>query len=155
APLSLTSDEIDFKGGANSVSGSGTVLLQPTTDTTAIDIGTPTGGTLQLSVTDLAALADGFTSITVGRLSGTAAIVMAGATFRDPLLVRTHGPSGTILVSGPVTGTGNASLDLEGTGAVTTLAGDLITAGAPITIGTDTLIVSGGPHTLDSTTGGT
>src|SRR6185369_4815207 len=126
APLVLTSDEIDFLGGASTVSGTGTVLLQPTTNGTSIGVGTG-AGTLSLSQTDLAALKDGFTSITIGRAAGTPDIEMAGATFQDPLVVRTFG--GTLTVSGTVTGTGNATIDLEGPGGATTLAGDIVTAG--------------------------
>src|ERR1700741_3872445 len=53
----ITADEIDFTGGADSVSSSGgSVQLQPTDPSVSIDIGSPLlgTGTLDISDTDIA-----------------------------------------------------------------------------------------------------
>ncbi len=142
--ITLTADEIDFLGGANSFTGSSTLLLRPTASTVSIDIGSPAGGTgtLDLGDTDLAALADGFSSITIGRADGRHAIVIGSATFRDPTTIRTPSGGG-ITVAGTLTGTGNASFLLHGAGATTSLHAPIITAGTNVTID-DAVIVGAG-----------
>jgi len=142
--LTLTADEIDLLGGVNSFSGSSSLLLRPTAVGVSIDIGSPTGGagTLDLSDTDLAALADGFSAITIGRADGQHTIVIGSATFRDPTTIRT--PSGgSITVAGALTGAGNASFLLDGSGATTFLNAPIVTDGDNITID-DTVIVGAG-----------
>ncbi|MCW5775193.1 MAG: filamentous hemagglutinin N-terminal domain-containing protein [Phycisphaeraceae bacterium] len=142
--ITLTADEINLLGGANSFSGSSSLLLRPTAATVSIDIGSPTGGsgTLDLSDTDLAALADGFSAITIGRADGQHTIVIGSATFRDPTTIRT--PSGgSITVAGALTSAGNASFLLDGSGATTFLNAPIITDGDNVTID-DTVIVGAG-----------
>ncbi len=142
--ITLTADEIDLLGGANSFSGSSTLLLRPTAATVSIDIGSPTGGsgTLDLSDTDLAALADGFSAITVGRADGQHTIVIGSATFRDPTTIRTPA-GGSITLAGTLTGTGNASFLLDGSGATTFLNAPIVTDGDNVTID-DSVIVGAG-----------
>ena len=85
--VALKSDEIDFEGGAGSVSGTGRLTLVPFNASTTIDIGSPVGGTgaLSLSDADLSALADGFERILLGdELSGSGAIELGSTTLNDP-----------------------------------------------------------------------
>ena len=71
-PLAITADSIDFNGGAGSVTGTSTLLLQPTAANVSVGIGSGAAGAFNLSDTDLAALANGFTAITIGRADGAA-----------------------------------------------------------------------------------
>ncbi|HEY9831078.1 MAG TPA: CHAT domain-containing protein, partial [Stenomitos sp.] len=86
--ISLTSNEINFTGGANSVRGIGSLFLQPFTSSQAITIaGTSDNGTdtLDLTTTDLAAIAPGFTSITIGRADSTGTVTLNPFNFNAPV----------------------------------------------------------------------
>ncbi len=116
--MTLAGAEIDLGGGADSVSGSGALTLIPAADGAAINIGTAAGagaGSLDLSAADLAALADGFAAITIGRAAGTHAVAIGDATFRDPLTLRA--PGGTITLSGRLLGSGDAGFTFAETGS--------------------------------------
>ncbi|RLG19584.1 hypothetical protein DRN74_06610, partial [Candidatus Micrarchaeota archaeon] len=133
--ITLTADEIDFTGGNDSNTGTGNIVLQPATAGQDIEI-TGGGGTaaLDLTATDLATLADGFNSITIGRSDGTGTITVAAATtFNDPVTLRAPQAGGSIVVNGQITGSGDASVTLDGSGATTTLNANIVTAGNPIT----------------------
>lgn len=97
--LTLTADEIDFAGGANSVTGTGALLVQPSAAGTSIGVGGG-AGTLDVSDTDIAALADGFSSITIGRSDGTGLTTISSSTFKDPLIIQMPGVSGDITLNG-------------------------------------------------------
>src|SRR5204863_8601482 len=84
--LTLTGDEIDFNGGANSVSGSGNLILQPSAANVSIGVGGGTG-TLDISSNDIAALANNFTQITIGRPDGNGTMNVGTASFKDPLVL--------------------------------------------------------------------
>ena len=66
---SITADTISFNGGANSVHGSSTLLLQPATAGTTVSVG-GAGSTLVITAADIAALASGFTQVQIGRSAG-------------------------------------------------------------------------------------
>lgn len=68
--------------------GSGSLVLRPLTDGTTIGIGAAAAGTFNLDTAELARLSDGFSSITIGRASGTGAINVNAATFTDNLELR-------------------------------------------------------------------
>jgi hypothetical protein len=110
----LVGEEIDLRGSPGSVQATNaSVSLQPftpaqqdilvggarDTDTEALD----------LTVTDLAALADGFASITIGRNdgSGTISIVPAGISLNDPLILQSPAAGGIIDADGPIQTTGS------------------------------------------------
>ncbi|NEP57244.1 MAG: CHAT domain-containing protein [Symploca sp. SIO2G7] len=86
--ITLTSNEINFNGGSNSITG-GAIQLQPSTVDQDIQIGDTTdsdASTLDLTSTDIAALEAGFTSITIGRSDGTGTVTLnSGITFNDPV----------------------------------------------------------------------
>jgi filamentous hemagglutinin family protein len=100
--LTITAREIDFTGGSNSVTGTGRVLLQPATPAQDIQIGgSADTGSLDLTTTDIAALQDGFSSITIGRTTGSGEItLLSNTTFSDPIRLRATGGSGSINTSG-------------------------------------------------------
>ncbi|MEQ8540755.1 MAG: CHAT domain-containing protein, partial [Coleofasciculus sp. D1-CHI-01] len=148
--IDLTADEIDFNGGLNSVStpNQGTISLKPTTDDTLIDIGSPPSGTgtLDISDTDLAAIANGFSQITIGRETGTGTIVLdsGGVSFQDPVTIQSPSPiespdsGGKIYVNGNLTGTDDASITINGAdvylGNPDQPTVTIETAGKPITL---------------------
>ncbi len=137
-PVNITANEIDLNGGAGSFSGNNTLILQPLTTTQAIAIGgaADTGaGTLDLTATDIAALANGFTLITIGSVAGSGAITVSGAvTFADPVTIRSPAGAGSITVSAQITGSDDASITLDaGTGGIS-LGASIVTAGNAITL---------------------
>ena len=150
--LTLTADEIDLNGGAGSVTGSSTILLQPSAAATTIGIAGG-AGTLQLTTADIGALANGFSSLTIGRTNGTGAITVNAVTFNDPVTIQTPNSGGSITVNGQITGSDDASITLDGSGATTTLNADIITAGNPITISDAVIIGSPALVALNTTNG--
>ncbi|NJL30763.1 MAG: S-layer family protein [Phycisphaerales bacterium] len=159
--LSFTSDEVNFGGGAGTVSGA-TIEFAPSSGTvTAILIGNngadAGAANFDLNDTDIAALADGFTSITIGDAGSTLPITIhsSGATFSDSLTLNADGVGGSVLVSGDLSTAGNndaATLTINGSGATTTLEANLITEGGAITI--NDAVVLDGAILLDTTNGG-
>ena len=122
-PTVLTSDEIDFEGGEGSIVGQGTLTLRPTTEAVSIDVGSPSGGTgtLSLSDADLAALEDGFTTIVIGYDADAGhSIVFGTATFKDPVEVY----AGAVTIQGDVRGVESALLNAR-TGNITVDTGEL------------------------------
>ncbi len=131
--ISLTGDEINF-GGIVSGSG-GSLVLQPFTPSQAIAIGGATdsgNGTLDLLSSDITALQNGFSSITIGRADGSGTITLAGNTiFNDPVTLRS--PNGSINTTGyTFTGVDNATITLFSGGNITT--GNIINPGRAVNI---------------------
>ncbi|MEQ8970853.1 MAG: CHAT domain-containing protein, partial [Coleofasciculus sp. C1-SOL-03] len=137
--IDLTADEIDFNGGENSVStpNQGTISLKPTTDNASIDIGSPPNGQgiLDISDTDLDAIANGFSQITIGKDTGNGEIVIdsGGVSFQDPVTIQSPESGGKINVNGNLEGTGNASIELNSSD--TKINADITTEGQTIRIG--------------------
>jgi hypothetical protein len=152
--LTLTANEIDFDGGANSISGSGVLVLQPGQAGFDINIGNLIASltALDLTTTDLTALADGFANITIGRSNGAHDIDVDAASFKDAVTIRTPN-GGSIDVQGQLdTLAGGGSITLDGAGADITLSDDVITAGFAIDIQGDVTVVT--DLLLDSTNAG-
>jgi hypothetical protein len=116
-------------------------------------IGAPgTATDFALDTSEIAALADGFSGITIGRSGGTHAITVNAVTFTDPVTIRA--PSGRIIVAGLITGTGNASIFLDSSQSVgqqITLNAGITTAGQLISLDN---VVLGADVTLDTTNAG-
>ncbi|MCL1472804.1 filamentous hemagglutinin N-terminal domain-containing protein, partial [Argonema antarcticum] len=153
----LTADEINFNQKANSVSGTGKLILQPTTASQGIAIGGSgdTGSsTLDLTSTDIAALNDGFSSIAIGRENSTGVINIAGdVTFQDSVLIQSPVDAGTIVNNGgAIAGTDNASITLKANQNIT--LGN-ITSPAGITITSNNGIIDTKAGILDSSASGT
>ena len=144
-PLNLTADEIDFTGP---VTGTSTLVLQPATPgqniaiAGSVDSGT---GTLDLTLTDLAALQNGFSSITIGREDGSGAIAVANdVTFNDPVTIQT---GNSIAANGSIRGADDASITLKADGNITTAD---ITAQRGITLISRRGAIDTSAGTLDS-----
>ena len=156
--ITLTSDEIDLLGGAASVSGPGTLLLQPVAADVSIDIGSPPGGTgtLDISDADIAAIA-GFSSIVIGRELGEHTIVIGSASFAAPITIRTP-VAGLIRTVGQLdtlAAAGAASITLDGPGSTTFLGAGLVTRGGAIAVSDAVRLEGGGSITIDATASGT
>jgi filamentous hemagglutinin family protein len=125
----LTGDEINFNG---TVSGSGSLTLQPFTTNRNIAIGTADNSNtnqLNLTTSEINNLQNGFNSITIGRSDSSGAINVAGTvTFNAPVTLRS--PSGLININNTITGQ-DASITLQGT---TNLNANLTTNNQNITI---------------------
>jgi filamentous hemagglutinin family protein len=126
--LTLTADEIDFN---NKVSGTGALVLEPLTDNKAIAIGNIANNTdaLDLTATELDQLQEGFSSITIGKTTGSGNITIDSRTFTDPVTIQA--PDGSITVAGDIIGEDNASITLKGS---TTLNANLTTNNQDIAI---------------------
>lgn len=134
--LTLAGNGIDFAGGADSIvgTGAGTLTLQGATNATSIGVAGG-AGTLDISTTDLAALADeAVGSLVIGAAAGTGTVTVGGGTFRDAVTFRSP-TSGTVAVTGLVTGsTADASITFSA--PTITLGANVVTAGAAINVGT-------------------
>ncbi len=146
--LSLKSNSMTFAGGTDSIQGTGNLTILPATDASGILLGTAGGaaGTLVLSRTTLAAVKDGFASITIGSPTGTGLVTISSdssgppfdpVAFRDPVTIQT--PGGTMVVNSPdptsspgVYGDGNASVTLRANAI--TLNASVMTNGNDITL---------------------
>jgi hypothetical protein len=132
ANLTVTSNAIDFTGGADSITSTGAVLLQGATAATTIGVGGG-AGTLQLDDIDLLAIKDGATSITIGQAAQTGLITVDTSTFRDPLVIRSSGTAGEVQVDGLITATGaTSSVTLQG--ATLDLNAGIDTAGGAVAL---------------------
>ncbi|MBF2098145.1 MAG: CHAT domain-containing protein [Gloeomargaritaceae cyanobacterium C42_A2020_066] len=133
--LTLTGDEINLTGGSNSVAG-GTLKLQALSNTQPIVVAGASdsgAGALDLTTTDLAALSDGFSQITIGGDSSQGGVTINTVSFSDPILIQSPN-GGTLNVLGQITGTDNASIELKGSGSTTVLNAGITTSGTDITI---------------------
>jgi filamentous hemagglutinin family protein len=130
--LTLHADGIDFLGGANTVTGTGIGTLRLGGSAGSTTIGVAGGaGTLQISTTDLDALANGAAAlIAIGRVGQTGAINIAGGTFKD---AATFSTTGTISITGNVLGSlADASLTFTSSASTINVGANVTTAGANI-----------------------
>ncbi|HEY9652255.1 MAG TPA: CHAT domain-containing protein [Coleofasciculaceae cyanobacterium] len=129
--LTLTAGDIDFTGGSNSVTGTGNLVLQQASASQAVTIG-GSGNTaaFDLTANDLAALNNGFESITIGLTNGSGAVgIVNPVMFYDPVTIESG--LGSISATGSITGLDNASITLKTNADITT---DNITANSGITL---------------------
>ncbi len=151
--LTLTGDGIDFLGDANSVKGSGKLVLQPFTPGQNINIaGTTDAGASSLDIlnTDIDALAKGFSSITIGGDNSSGSITVLNAvTFKDAVKIQSPSGTGSITTNANagITGQGSVTLDAVNT----TLNAGITTTNQNITVGQK--IVLGNNITLDTGAG--
>ncbi|HLO50686.1 MAG TPA: filamentous hemagglutinin N-terminal domain-containing protein, partial [Kamptonema sp.] len=159
--VAIAGDKINF---GDTVSGTGSLTLQPFTPTLAIAIGdtaAPSG--LDLTATQIGLLKNGFSSITIGRSDSSGSISLAGnITFSNPVTIRSPAGTGSITGNGTITGSGNATITLLANQNITfgniTNSGRAITitssAGninaSTATINTSSTTGNGGPVTLNS-----
>ncbi len=130
--ISLTGDELNF---TNSVSGTGNLLLQPYTPSLNIILGGSSDSStasLDLLLSDINALKNGFNSITIGRDNSSGSIILSNdISFSDPVTWRS--PLGSIdTTRATLRGEDNATISLEAGQNLTT--GDIINPGRAINL---------------------
>jgi filamentous hemagglutinin family protein len=133
--LNLTANEINLPTIANSVTGTGDLVLQPKTTTQNITInGDVDSGqnVLDLTKTDMAAIANGFNSITIGRTDGSGSVTINPVTFFDPVTIQSNAGQGSINATGAITGEDNSSINLQANQNITT--NDITTKDGAITL---------------------
>jgi filamentous hemagglutinin family protein len=157
----FTGDEIDLTD-ANSIRGTSTLLLQPTTAGLLIGINDGTAGArLDLTAAEILALQNGFSGITIGRADGTHAFVIQNITFNDPVTFQAPGGTGgTFSIQGTITGTAGVSVTITGvddatatSGVTFFFGGGISTQGQNITITEDIVVADGVSATIDTTAG--
>ncbi len=153
ASLTLQASDLQFSGP---VTGAGAVAIEPGTPSGAVLIGGADGpgGALDLAPATLARLANGFSSITIGRSDGSGVLTVASATtFADPLILQAPVAPGAILVNAPLIGVDNATITLIGSGSTVVLNADVRTSGQAITF-SDRVVIAAALVTIDSTGNG-
>ncbi|HEY9300234.1 MAG TPA: hypothetical protein VIQ31_28495, partial [Phormidium sp.] len=112
--LTITADEIDFLGGAESVSGTNTLTLQPATPELEVTLGDSENyNRLDLTNTDLDSLKAGFKSVTIGREDGKGAVTIAGdITFNNSVTIQSPKEPGSIKANGTINATREAEINL-------------------------------------------
>ncbi len=154
--ISIKANEVDFIGTVSAIGGTLQIDVRDSA-TTAMRIGGAEGDlvagapTLNFSDTDIAALADGFNSISFSRIAGTQPIVVAEAgpvTFLDPVSIQQSIKGGQVQILGDLTVAGNFTAK----GSATVIDGNITTTGGG-NIDITTGIVAGNV-TLDSSAGG-
>jgi CHAT domain-containing protein len=126
--LTIEGDDIEIGG---LVSGSGSLVIRPLTPSQGIVLGGTTNTTsLDLSSSELSNLADGFTSITIGRSDGSGSLILGGnIAFKDPVTLQMPSTTGNInTTGGSLTAAEGLTLLANGnivTGTTTVNGGDL------------------------------
>lgn len=136
--IKFSADVMALNGGANSISSAGTLSIEATTASTSIGLGAGSAGSLNLTGTEIATFADGFSGITIGNAAGSHTIDIDNngtLTFNDPVTIRTGTAGGSISLASdtPLVGAGNASITLTSAGAVT-LDNSITTTNQPIAV---------------------
>ena len=156
-PLSLTADEMNFLGGASSVTGTNTLLLEPATPGLAIAIGGNADigvDTLDITQQDVNALG-GFSPLTISANETGNITIINPVTFNSSVSLET--PEGALDVNGTITALGNSSINLSSNsfnlngGINTTIGAVTITANQGITTGN--IISTSGEISLTSNQG--
>ena len=87
--ITLNADEINLTGGSNSIVGTGNLTLQPANSAQNIALGATNDSrtdTLDITNTDIQALQNGFSSISIGLTDGTGTVTLNdGLTFQNPV----------------------------------------------------------------------
>jgi filamentous hemagglutinin family protein len=118
-------------GTGVSIKSTGTLSLKPFTGSTSIGVGNGTGA-FTLDATELGALTNGFSSITIGSATHTGLISAGTAAFNDNLTLES---GGGVSITGALASAGNTITLKFGTGGVSTIG-----AGAGITASTLNLL---------------
>ncbi|MBI4559754.1 MAG: S-layer family protein, partial [Candidatus Hydrogenedentes bacterium] len=148
--LTITANDVTLNAN---VTSTGTITLQPDSDADTIAVGT-TGSTFNVDDTEITQLQNGATSIIIGRITGTGGITVDSATFTDPTTLRSPN-GGTIQINNDLTGTGNASFTINGSGATTNLASNVTTQDADITFSDNVVLQANVLVDSDSNNDGT
>ena len=123
----FTSDEIQID--ARIASPGGDVLIQPEGITTVMGIGESVVGEFDIDQAEFSNIEDGFATVTIGRTNGRNLINLGELNFSDPLFLQNPALGGHITQTGDVTGTGNATLTILGSGHTTQLSNQNVADG--------------------------
>lgn len=136
--ISITCSTLTLGGN---LSGSGTLTLQPFTDSSSIGIGTGASGVFSISDAELALIQSGFSSVVIGSQTGSGAINVNSTTYQNGTLIQS--PTGSISINGAITvnGSGNG---FQMSAATIALTDDITTDGVSIVF-TGPVTVSGSP----------
>ena len=154
--ISIKANEVDFIGTVSAIGGTLQIDVRDSA-TTAMRIGGAEGDlvagapTLNFSDADIAALVNGFNSISFSRIAGTQPIVVAETgpvAFLDPVTIQQSIKGGQVQILGDLTVAGNFTAK----GSATVIDGTVTTTGGG-NIDITTGIVAGNT-TLDSSAGG-
>ncbi len=155
----LNATEINFTGGANSISGS-SIVFEPGSSTSIRLGGTADTGAsvLDITDTDITALANGYSTITIGKsgANGTVPIIVdsSGARFGDSLVIHAAGSGASVNVTGQLDTLADGdtgSITINGGGG-TSISNDIVTSAGVITID-DTVTISNSGVEINSTNG--
>ncbi len=129
--ISIEGADADLGG---TLTGTGTLTLQPSTVNRSIGIGDGAGD-FDLNDSDLGNLTNGFSSIAIGRADGAHDIHIDSSIFNDAVAIQAPAAGGHISVDGTIQGTeADASITLDGPGSTTDLSANIITTGAAINL---------------------
>ncbi len=120
--ITISSDEINLLGGEQSITGQGEIVLETYQPAQLIEIGgTENNSALNLTDADLASLADGFSSLIIGRADGSGNINLLNSqsfSFTDLVTIQSPASGGTIRANN-LTGLGNTALTFLANGDIT------------------------------------
>jgi hypothetical protein len=122
----ITSEDIAIGPGANAISGTGLLVIQPLSVGRSMVIGTPDSvgspaGALNLSATEIDAIDDSFVGVLFGRgraggydsgNDGVHNIIVHDAEFRTDVTIRAAASGGLVVVAGDLIGAGNADVNI-------------------------------------------
>ena len=120
---SAISDSFSVAAGLGSIKTTGTITFAPMSDSETIGIGTGSTGKLNLDATDLAAIQTGYSSVTIGRTTGTGAVDVRATSWTSDLIVQSGGSTGTVTLNGAITEGSGKNITLVGGGGITNNVG--------------------------------
>jgi len=82
--IKLIADQMDF---SSTITGTGTLTIEPGQATTSIGLGNSASGMLNLSTAEVSNITNGFSSITIGQTNQDSAVDIRAVTFQDPVTV--------------------------------------------------------------------
>ncbi|MCC6425515.1 MAG: filamentous hemagglutinin N-terminal domain-containing protein [Phycisphaerales bacterium] len=155
--ITIQGVQVDFGGGADSVTGGAGLTIRPTSAGASISVGDAATGTFDLDATDVAALGGGFTLLTIGHDTGTALTTIGTAAFDAPVLIQQGGTAGQIAVTNTAVLSGTGTMGLTAgsgnSGSFTKADGGQITSGGTMTITADSIDLGAGAGTIQPATG--
>lgn len=152
--IALTANEIDLNLAPGRIQGTGSLTLQPLATTGAIAVGNTTNVLSDFTLTtgDLAALANGFSEIVIGRADSSGTVTTQALAVNDPLTIRAPVGTGAIAMNGTVN-TNNNPINLLANSTIT--VNSTITAGSSSATLNATAINLNAPITAASVNGNT
>jgi CHAT domain-containing protein len=139
-------------GAGKTITGTGTLQIQPTAQDGPITIGSDVTGTLNITNDKIGSIGGDYTKITIGRNNGTGTITINNPiVFKDPTTIQS--PSGNIDINSTITGIDDASITLNS--QIINLNNGITTNNQNISLGQNSAqnVVLGNNVTLNTGTG--